>query len=133
MKKEKRARLEHAGWKVGSTEDFLGLSAAESALIDIRVTLAQALRHTRLEQRISQAALAKKLGSSQSRVAKMESGDLSVSIDLLLRSLFIAGSTRVEIGRAIAAAHSNAQVTRTLSTASRRTSKSAPSRKLQTA
>ena len=29
MKKDKRARLERAGWKVGTVRDLLGLSKAE--------------------------------------------------------------------------------------------------------
>jgi ribosome-binding protein aMBF1 (putative translation factor) len=104
MKKDKRARLEKAGWRIGSSEDFLGLSDAESALVDIRMALANILRKARLERHVSQAALAERLGSSQSRVAKMEAGDSSVSVDLLVRSLIMTGSTSAEIGRAISAA-----------------------------
>jgi ribosome-binding protein aMBF1 (putative translation factor) len=106
MRKEKRARLEKSGWRIGSSQDFLGLSKVESALIDIRLTLASALRRARLERHVSQAALAKQLGSSQSRVAKMEAGDASVSVDLLMRSLIVTGSTNAEIGRAISAVRS---------------------------
>lgn len=103
MKKEKQARLEKAGWRVGGSRDFLGLSDAESALVDIRMALANVLRRARSDRRVSQAALAKQLGSSQSRVAKMEAGDPSVSVDLLVRSLIVAGSTSAEIGKAISA------------------------------
>ncbi len=106
MRKDKKARLEKAGWLVGSAETFLGLSDAESAIVDIRVALAAVLKSTRLEHGVSQAALAKRLGSSQSRVAKMEAGDASVSVDLLVRSLIVAGSTMAEIGRAISTTHS---------------------------
>lgn len=73
------------------------------AVIDVRVSLAQELRRRRQERNISQAALAKHIGSSQSRVAKMEAGDPSVSIDLLVRSLVSTGSTAAEIGEVIAA------------------------------
>ena len=72
MKKDKREKLERAGWVVGGTQEFLDLSDAEMALIDVRVSLAQALRRRRQELKISQATLAKRIGSSQSRVAKME-------------------------------------------------------------
>jgi hypothetical protein len=106
MRKEKRARLEKSGWQIGSSQDFLGLNKVEGALLDIRLTLASALRRARLERHVSQAALAKQLGSSQSRVAKMEAGDASVSVDLLMRSLIVTGSTNAEIGRAISAVRS---------------------------
>jgi DNA-binding XRE family transcriptional regulator len=102
MKKEKRKRLERAGWKVGDAKDFLELDDAEMAVIELRVSLAKELRKRRRAKRISQETFAKRIGSSQSRVAKMEAGDPSVSIDLLIRSLLSAGSTKKEIGRVIA-------------------------------
>lgn len=104
MKKGKKEKLEQTGWVVGGTQDFLDLSDAEMALIDVRVSLAQALRHRRQQLKISQAAFAKRVGSSQSRVAKMEAGDPSVSIDLLIRSLITSGSSAEEIGKVIAEA-----------------------------
>jgi hypothetical protein len=104
MRKAKKERLTKAGWQVGSAKEFLGLSDAESAVIDVRVTLARVLRQQRLHRRLSQAAVATELGSSQSRVAKMEAADPSVSVDLLLRSLFVLGSTPAQVGKAIASA-----------------------------
>lgn len=105
MRKGKKAKLESAGWKVANAKDFLGLTDADSAVIDIRVSLARELKRRRVARNLSQAALAKRIGSSQSRVAKMEAGDSSVSIDLLLRSLITSGSTNADIGRVIATAH----------------------------
>jgi ribosome-binding protein aMBF1 (putative translation factor) len=105
MKKDKKGRLEKAGWRIGTTREFLDLDDAESAIIEVRVALARALRRRRVKRHMSQAALAKQLGSSQSRVAKMEAGDPSVSLDLLVRSLFVTGSTTAEIGKAISAAY----------------------------
>jgi hypothetical protein len=102
MRKRKREKLERAGWKVGGTREFLALSEGEMAVIQVRVSLARELRRQRLARRLSQAALAKRIGSSQSRVAKMEAGDPSVSIDLLLRSLFTSGATRAAVGQVIA-------------------------------
>jgi DNA-binding XRE family transcriptional regulator len=101
MRKEKRAKLERAGWRVGSVGDFLGLSAAEDALVELRLTLSRSLRERRTRRRLSQEQLAKLLGSSQSRVAKMESGDPSVSIDLLVRSLLTMGATQKELAQVI--------------------------------
>jgi len=106
MRTDKKEKIERAGWRVGDAKDFLGLSEAEAALVDVRVSLARELRRRRLTKNISQAALARRIGSSQSRVAKMEAGDPSVSLDLLLRSLFTAGSTSSDIGRVIAKAGS---------------------------
>jgi DNA-binding XRE family transcriptional regulator len=102
VKTDKRQRLETAGWVVTGTQEFLGLGDAEMALIDVRVSLAKALRRRRKGMQISQATFAKRVGSSQSRVAKMEAGDPSVSIDLLVRCLITSGSTAEEIGKVIA-------------------------------
>lgn len=101
MDRTKRARLERAGWKVGSAREFLGLSDQESALVDLRVALSASLRERRLRANLSQAALARRLASSQSRVAKMEAADPSVSLDLLLRSLLALGATRRDIAGAL--------------------------------
>jgi len=101
MKRAKRVRLEAAGWRVGAAEDFLGLSVAETAYVEMKLTLARALRERRQRRRLSQADLARVLGSSQSRVAKMEAADRTVSTDLLIRSLFALGSSRRELAAAI--------------------------------
>ena len=78
----KRQRLEAAGWQVGDAADFLGLSPQEVAFIEIKLSLCKRLKQLRLNQNLSQESLAKKIHSSQSRVAKMEAGDPSVSLDL---------------------------------------------------
>jgi DNA-binding XRE family transcriptional regulator len=101
MNKEKKARLERGGWKVGTVRDFLGLSKAEEALVELRLALSRGLRERRAKRRLSQEQLATLLGSSQSRVAKMESGDPSVSIDLLVRSLLTMGTTQEELAQVI--------------------------------
>ncbi len=91
MDKKKRKRLEEVGWKFGSVDEFLGLSPEESAIIELRLRLAYALKKRRSQVGWSQQQLAKKLNSSQSRVAKMEADDPSVSIDLLIRGLLSTG------------------------------------------
>ena len=93
MDSAKRARLEKAGWKVGTTKDFLGLSPEEAAYVEFKFNLAKAFSEKRKSLGLSQVAVAKKIKSSQSRVAKMEAGDPSVSIDLLVKSLFALGET----------------------------------------
>jgi transcriptional regulator with XRE-family HTH domain len=96
-----RTKLETHGWRVGSAANFLELSSEEEALVDFKLALSQALRTRRAEQRVSQAALARRLKSSQSRVAKMEAADPSVSTDLLLRGLFALGATPRDVARAV--------------------------------
>jgi len=103
MKTTKRKALEQAGWKVGSAEEFLELTDAEAMLVHIKFALASQVKERRTEQNLTQADLAKLLGSSQSRVAKLEAADRSVSMELLFRSLATLGATREEIGKAVAA------------------------------
>jgi len=94
MDSAKRIRLEKAGWRVGTAKDFLELSQEEAAYIELKINLAKAFSEKRKSLGLSQVAVAKRIKSSQSRVAKMESGDPSVSIDLLVKSLFALGETR---------------------------------------
>src|SRR5579863_1391495 len=102
MEKRKRRRLEGAGWRVGSTDDFLGLSDEEAALVEVKLALASAVRKQRSRRRMTQEQLGRLLGSSQSRVAKMEAGDRSVSIDLMVRSLLRMGASRKDVAACIA-------------------------------
>ena len=103
MKKRKRAKLESQGWRVGSAADFLTLSPEEAALIEIKLGLSRSLRLRRTKQALSQTALARYLKTSQSRVAKMESADPSVSVDLLLRALLALGATPWDVATALRA------------------------------
>ncbi len=101
MNKTKRTRLEARGWRVGSAKDFLGLSSEEAALVETRLALSQALRSRRVAHGLTQGELARRLKSSQSRVAKMEAGDKTVSVDLLVKALFSLGAKPRDIGRAL--------------------------------
>jgi predicted metal-binding transcription factor (methanogenesis marker protein 9) len=101
MKANKRQKLEQSGWQIGSADEFLGLSAEESAYIDMKLALSEALKKTRIKKRISQVVLAELIASSQSRVAKMEAGDSSVSIDLLVKSLLAMGASRKDVASAL--------------------------------
>jgi len=103
MDEKKRQKLEQAGWKVGSTEDFLELSPEEANYIELKLALGSSLRKMRTSKNMTQAELATLLKSSQSRVAKMEAGDPTVSLDLLVRSLLSLGLTRETLARLIAA------------------------------
>jgi DNA-binding XRE family transcriptional regulator len=101
VKASKRERLRKAGFKVGSAADFLGLSDEEQALVAMKLELVDGVKELRSEQRITQAELARRLGSSQSRIAKLEAGDRSVSIDLLMRALLSLGASRKQIAAII--------------------------------
>ena len=102
MKKSKQRELERKGWKFGTVEDFLGLTADEVAFVELKLALTERLRSTRNEKGITQQALAEAIKSSQSRVAKMEAGDPSVSLDLLVKTLLALGETRRQIAHVIA-------------------------------
>ena len=101
MDKKKKRVLESKGYRVGSAEDFLGLSKEESEYIELKLALSQALSEQRKQKKLTQIQLAKILNSSQSRVAKMEKGDPSVSLDLLIKSLLAVGATKKNIAEAI--------------------------------
>jgi len=101
VNKVKQARLERKGWKFSTTEEFLGLSAAESVYIELKLALSDQLKSRRVSKKITQAEFAHIMKSSQSRVAKMEAGDPTVSIDLLIKSLLALGVSKKELGRSI--------------------------------
>jgi DNA-binding XRE family transcriptional regulator len=101
MKQAKRNKLEAKGWKAGSATDFLGLTPAEEALIEMRISLSQNLKELRIRKQLSQVELAKLISSSQSRVAKMEAGEASVSMDLLFKSLLALGASQKDLAKAI--------------------------------
>jgi len=101
VKKSKRDKLKAAGWAVGSVQQFLGLSDTDAALIEMKLSLSRSLRDRRQRRGVSQVELAKRLRSSQSRVAKMEAGDPSVSMDLLVSSLLVVGASAADLAKAI--------------------------------
>ena len=101
MDEKTKKRLEAAGWKTGDAQDFLGLSEAEAELIEMKLALAEDLRARRIERHLNQTQVARVLGSSQSRVAKMEAADASVTIDLLIKALLKLGARRKDVARVV--------------------------------
>jgi DNA-binding XRE family transcriptional regulator len=101
MDKKKKDRLAANGWRTGSAADFLELSTEEAEFVELKLALSSELKDVRSEHGISQLELAHRLGSSQSRVAKMEASDPTVSFDLLIRGLLAAGATKTDIASAI--------------------------------
>lgn len=101
MKSAKRKKLETKGWKIGSADEFLNLSPEEVTYIELKLSLSSSLKKQRSRENLSQVDVAKKINTSQSRVAKMEAGDPSVSIDLLVKSLLALGISRKDLAKAI--------------------------------
>ncbi len=102
MNAAKRKKLEAAGWRVGSAQEFLGLSEEESVIVSIKLALADAVKKQREKRRLTQTELAAIMCSSQSRIAEIEAGDPTVSLDLLVRAALAAGATKKDIAKALA-------------------------------
>lgn len=103
MDEKKRERLEKAGWQVVSVRELLDLTDEEAAYVELKVELSSALRRRRKRLRWSQEMLASRLHSSQSRVAKIESADPTVSLDLLIKALIATGVSGTDIARSLGA------------------------------
>lgn len=99
MDEKKRKRLEEKGFRVGSAADFLGLTPEEEAYIEIRLEVSTLIKSQRTKRGWTQEQLARAMGSSQSRVAKMEAGDPSTSLDLMIKALLRLGISKKEIGK----------------------------------
>ncbi len=102
MRENKRKKLESRGWKLGNAKDILGLSNQEEMYIELRLKLAEGLKARRRASGVTQVNLAKTLKSSQSRVAKMEAGDPTVSLDLLVKSILALGASNRDLAAIIA-------------------------------
>ena len=102
MEKHKKQQLTTRGWKIGSIDEFLGLTSEEAAYVELKLVLSDHLKQRRQQRKLTQGELGKLLRSSQSRIAKMEAGDPSVSLDLLVRSLLALGTSREDLAHMIA-------------------------------
>jgi DNA-binding XRE family transcriptional regulator len=98
MDKQTQQKLENAGFKIGSTTDFLQLTPEEEAYLEIRLQISELIRIQRKKIGWTQEKLARMMGSSQSRVAKLEVGDPSTSLDLMLKGLLLLGVSKQELG-----------------------------------
>ena len=92
MDAEKRKRLEAKGWKFGTTKEFLHLTPEDEVYVEMKLALADALEKKRKEQHLTQKQLAEMLKSSQPRIAMIEKGDSSVTLDLIVRALLALGA-----------------------------------------
>ena len=93
MNPEKKKRLQANGYAIGDAKDFVGLSDEESAFIEIKIACGRRLRQKRAQSDLPQRELARKIGTSQPRLAQMEKGDRSVTLDLLIRALLALGDS----------------------------------------
>jgi DNA-binding XRE family transcriptional regulator len=104
MQLSKQKKLEEKGWKIGTSSEFLELTSEEEAYLELKLSLCKSLKQLRTKKHLSQNDLAKLMKSSQSRVAKIEAGDPSVSIDLVIRSLLSAGASNKDLAKTVASA-----------------------------
>ncbi len=102
MDRAKKLRLEAKGWKVSSIDEFLGLTPEEAAYVELKLSLSKSVKKYRRSKKLTQVEMAKLMRSSQSRIAKIEAGDSSVSLDLLIRSLIAMGASRKDLAHIIA-------------------------------
>ena len=91
MTSKKKKAITAAGWRVGDAADFLGLTAQDRQLVELRLTLALAVRRQRQASGLSQKQLGERIGTTQPRVAKIEVGAPDVSLDQLVRAYAAAG------------------------------------------
>lgn len=101
MSKQSKRRKDD-GWKTGTVAEFLEMTPEEEALMEMMLALSRGVRHYRNAEGINQTELAERMGSSQSRVALVERGDKSVSMQLTLRALLALGCSRAQIADLVA-------------------------------
>jgi len=85
-------------WKEGTVQEFLDLSDADMALVETKLALTRALRCQREASHLTQTEVARAMRTSQSRVARIEAGDPSVSLDMVFKALYTVGMTPSEVG-----------------------------------
>lgn len=76
-----------AGPRKTTVAEFLGLSPTEEALVELRVRLAEAVRAQRMAHGLTQAQLARDMGTSQAQIARLENASPKVSLDQVMRVL----------------------------------------------
>lgn len=96
MDDAKRKRLEGKGWHTGTAAEFLGLSPEEDSLIALEVDASRFIRERRKALGLTQADVASRIGSTQSRIAKLEKVEKGASLDLYIRAVFALGG-RVDV------------------------------------
>jgi len=101
MKTKKKKALESVGYKVTDTAEWLGLSPEEEAIVNMRVNFAMEIERVCKERGITQQALAEKIGTRQSGVARMLNNPSKVTIDSLIKTLLVLGTPSKRIAALI--------------------------------
>ena len=91
MTEARKKKLEAKGYKVVDSAEWLGLSREEAQIVEMRVALAQELERLRKAKGLTQAELARRIGTKQSGVARTVNNPNSTTIDNLIRSLIALG------------------------------------------
>jgi DNA-binding XRE family transcriptional regulator len=97
MDKKTRTHFHAKGYWTGDAEDFLGLTPQERQMVELRLMMCRLVRGLRERHGLTQQELARRMKSSQSRVAKIEAAEADVSLDLLFRALFAAGGHLADV------------------------------------
>ena len=101
MKAKKKKALELAGYKMTDSVEWLELSPEEEAIVKIRVNFAMEIDRVCKERGITQQALAEKIGTRQSGVARMLNNPSKVTIDSLIKTLLVLGTPSKRIAALI--------------------------------
>jgi len=64
LSNQRKSKLQKAEFKVGTVQEFLGRSDAESMIIDMRIALGNGIRAARERHELTQSDLAKRIRSS---------------------------------------------------------------------
>ena len=91
MTEAKKKILEANGMKIVDSSDWLGLAKEEARLVEMRIALAEELERVRKAKGLTQAELARRVGTKQSAVARMTGKPESTTIDSLIKSLMTLG------------------------------------------
>lgn len=89
--------LERAGWTHGSYADFLQLTPEEKMIVDMRIAATLELERQRRATRLSQAEVARRMGTRQPNVSALFRNPGGATLDTLCRALAAYGLGRREI------------------------------------
>lgn len=103
MNAAERQALESAGFRIGTVQDFLGLACWETRLIELKYRARKTARRLREVGELTQHEVAKRIKSSQSRIAKIEAGSEDVTLDLLARYLYAVGGSFADLDEGVPA------------------------------
>ena len=94
----KRRRLEAAGWTFGDYGDFLGMTDGEREVVEMHLAAARELERLRTENPdVSQAEMARRMGTRQPNVSRMLRNPSGATLDTLFRALAAFGLDRRKI------------------------------------